>query len=66
MARVIPFLLHNLMLVHTRNECDVGLFKMNLTGTVDIEDGEDLAVELLRQRIIHGGQTPNLVHVADR
>ena len=39
-------LLHNLKLVHTRDECDAGFFQVNLTGTVDVTDGEDLAVEL--------------------
>ena len=39
-------LLHNLKLVYTRDKCDNGFFKVNLTGTVDIAGGEDFAVVL--------------------
>ena len=42
-----PLLLfHNLILVHIRDERDTCFFEVNLTGTVDIADSEDLAVEL--------------------
>ena len=39
-------LLHNLILVYTRDECDTGLFEVNLMLAVDVTDGEDLTVEL--------------------
>ena len=39
-------LLHNLILVYTRDECDTGLFEVNLMLAVDVADGEDLTVEL--------------------
>lgn len=36
----------NFILIHTRDEYDTGFFEVNLAGTVDITDGEDLAVKL--------------------
>ena len=39
-------LFHNLIQVHTRDECDTCFFQVNLTSTVDVTDGEDFAVEL--------------------
>ena len=39
-------LLHNLILVYTRDECDTGLFEVNLMLAVNEADGEDLTVEL--------------------
>ncbi len=39
-------LLHNLILVYTRDECNTGFFEVNLMLAVDVTDGEDLTVEL--------------------
>ena len=45
------FLFHNLIFIDTGDECDAGFFEVNLTGAVDVTDGEDLAVELSCQSI---------------
>ena len=54
-------LLHNLIFIDTREECDAGFFQVNLSGAVDKAHGEDLAFEPLRLSVHSAGS----VHLHD-
>ncbi len=54
-------LLHNLILIDTRNNCDAGFLKVNHSGGVNEAHGEDFSFESLRLPVHPAGS----IHLYD-